>query len=722
MTLVASDRSPADQSSVSTATVKLSLKWGGLENTNIYDARLYRRVNGGSWTYTQTNPGLIVDFWTHEWTITIAPLSRVEWYGVAYHMMPGGELDVTLSPVWTVFGAADTTDPTITSVTPATGNVTPGAGGVTFQASVADNIALANAKLYVDGDLKQTWTTAGTKSRTESLTKGAHTYRWTAQDSSGNTADTGTVNITVQNMLPTVPSGTISVGGQTGAVQVANLGYVWLSWPAFIDGNPEDTLTYTVDYKIGAGEWTQIATGISGLSVEWHPDGGLGAAELRVKANDGTGDSGYLSRASISVVSSQSPNAPTLTAPAGAEEWREGETHTIEWTPASPEHPEGLPCVYEIQFSKSGNFSDAVVLTTSADGGSYSWTLDLSLVTSDTGTCKVRIRASDGYSKTSDWDTSDAFEVQQNAAPVVTLVSPTADELVSGNMPYVVALVTDADSDTLHLEYKLSLRPDLEGGYYLKSALGWENWERASDPFESWSALPEAGATTGQRIRHQTPPLRYDIYYLSVRAFDGILCSDWSDPISFRVTPSGDLPVSCSIGAYSYNVMGLRATERTGGEASPFDFRVPLSILATQPIVRGSSVSIGLSIGSESRVWNGTVENLLSEGAEVLVQCVMDDAYLARKLVAGDEASDDVGTNLAAFVDDYGTPLTSDHIDTDLGVDAALTGGYKSLLDHLREWAQILGLILWVDSDGEVHLEKPADLPDPQYILYEGYE
>jgi hypothetical protein len=60
-------------------------------------------------------------------------------------------------------------------------------------------------------------------------------------------------------------------------------------------------------------------------------------------------------------------------------------------------------------------------------------------------------------------------------------------------------------------------------------------------------------------------------------------------------------------------------------------------------------------------------------------------------------------------------------MDTSLGVTATLVGSYKSLLDHLKEWAQLLGLILWVDSDGEVHLTDPADLADPVYILHEDY-
>ena len=451
--------------------------------------------------------------------------------------------------------------------------------------------------------------------------------------------------------------------------------------------------------------------------MEWIPDDGLGAAELRVKANDGTGDSAsYLSRASITVLSSQSPTDPVLDEPADTP-WREGETHSVTWTEST--HPESLPITYEIQFSAAGDFSDAVVIATTITGASYAWTLATTLVASDTATCKIRLRASDGYSKTSNWDTSGAFTVDENAAPTATLVSPV--DIATGNTPYLVFAVDDDDSDDVHMEVMLSLSPSFGTAYYFKSALSQDGWEEAADPYSTWTDLGSGGATAGNRIRVTCPTLRYDLYFMKYRAYDSILYSDWSPTVEFRVTPSGAVPLTTTVGEDTYLVSGLRVTERTGGEASPFSFRVPLSILATQPIARGASVSIGLYIGGQSRVWNGTVEALVSSGAEVEVQCVQDDAYLARKLVTGDESSADIGAVLAAFVDDYGAPLGSTYMDTTLGVTLAVAGQYKSLLDHLREWAQLLGLILFVDSDGEVHLTDPADVADPTYILFEDY-
>jgi len=335
---------------------------------------------------------------------------------------------------------------------------------------------------------------------------------------------------------------------------------------------------------------------------------------------------------------------------------------------------------------------------------------------------KIRIRASDGYSKTSDWVVSDAFGVLGNVHPTVTLVSPVDGGYAAGNAPYLTFAVGDADADGIHVEAMLSLSPSFSTYDYFRSALSQDGWTEAASPYSTWTDVPAGGATTGNRVRYLCPALRYDVYFMRYRVTDGILYSAWSDVVSFRVTPSGAVPLTCTIGTDTYDISGLQVTERTGGEASPMSFRVPLSILATKPIARGASVSIGLAVGEQSRVWNGTVEALVSAGAEVTVACAQDDAYLARKLVTGDEASADVGAILAAFVDDYGLPLASDHMDTTLGVTTALKGQYRSLLDHLREWAQLLGLVLFADSDGEVHLVARADLADPTYILTEGYE
>jgi hypothetical protein len=376
--LVTNSRTPANN--YHTEATSITLEWTAhtTAGEDITDSLLAWRISGGSWQYERRSWPAGTHSVAHTRRVFPDPGDLVQWFVGAIYVSPGGGGSNYQSATWSAYRDRDTTAPVIAGVLPASGNVAPGSSGVAFQCNVTDNVSLAWVRLYIDGVLEQSWVGSGAKSYTKKLALGPHTYRFEAADGSGNTASTGNINITVINGLPAVPPGAIAVADQTGAVAVANLGHVAVTWPAFLDGNPEDILTYTLENRPAGGTWTPVATGIDGLSYDWSPDIGLGAAELRVKANDGTGDSGYLARAQITIVSSQSPTAPVLVTPAGGENWREGETHTIEFTPAT--HPEGLPIVIEAEFSALGDFSDAVPVGIFANSGDEDWTLGTDLV------------------------------------------------------------------------------------------------------------------------------------------------------------------------------------------------------------------------------------------------------------------------------------------------------------------------------------------------------
>ena len=374
-------RSPLGGTVVSPGTsVTLTCSLTGNDSETFDSPRLYyRRRHYDTWLVSLGSGG--AGSCSVSASVFVNLEDQVEWYVVIYYHDKYGDYHTAMLATWKAHAAPDTTDPTITDVTPATGNAIPEGQGVKFQATLADNYAFSAGALYIDDELEASYNSAGLKTYYKKLSLGAHTYQWTAEDSSGNTVDTGTVNITVVNGLPEVPSGAvITVAGETGAVEVANLGNVLVTWDDFLDGNPEDSLTYTLEARAAGGAWGQVATGLTSPQTHWTPNLGLAQLELRVKANDGTGDSAYLTRTGITVLSSQSPNEPTLTSPVGGETWREGELRNITWTPAAIEHPEGLACTYEMQFSANGTFSDAVIITTGADDGSYAWTLPTDLV------------------------------------------------------------------------------------------------------------------------------------------------------------------------------------------------------------------------------------------------------------------------------------------------------------------------------------------------------
>lgn len=322
MSLNVTGRSPADDAVVAVGSQTMAVALNMTGGAYVYAYRINWRVNGQAWNdtgmiYVSSGTGTVVC----GRTISVSYNQRIDWYPTVYWVDEGGTYRVNASGspwgTWVFSGEPDTTDPAVSGTYPATGNVAPGGNGVTFGATVSDNTIVVQTRLYIDDELEYTWSAGGgAKSHSVPLSLGAHTYEIVAVDGSGNTGTSGVINITVINGLPVPPTGAVTVAGETGAVPVANLGAVPVSWPAFLDGNPEDTLTYTIENRIAEGSWSTVATGLTSPSCEWTPDIGLGSAELRISANDGTGDSAtYLTRTGITIASSQSPTEPVLLTP-----------------------------------------------------------------------------------------------------------------------------------------------------------------------------------------------------------------------------------------------------------------------------------------------------------------------------------------------------------------------------------------------------------------------
>lgn len=722
MPVAPTSRTPAIKATVDPGYTTIGMTFDATDGAYIYEVKLFWRVGSGTWQ--EWSSGISV--WTgtglkFETEVSSPPEAEVEWSATCYFVDEYGRFQVANYYPWPFTVKPDTTAPTITPSAPAASQA-PGVDGITFAANIQDNWNVVSVKLYVDGDLVKTWSAgSGVRSFVKKLTKGAHSYYWWAKDGSGNESQTASTDFTVVNAAPAKPAGVVTVLGRTGAVSVANLGAIPVSWPAFPDGNPEDAVTYRLENRAAGGGWALVAEDISSPAYEWTPDLGLGAVELRVRATDGTDTSDWMTRTGITVVASQPPNAPTLTAPTDSDDWREGETHDVTWTKADPEHPEGLPCTYEVQFSAAGDFSDAVTVGSGLTGESWPWVLSPELVDADTATCKVRVQAVDGGGRASAWSASDAFTVRENAPPTLTLVSPADGEVIAGNELRVTVEVTDADDDPLHVEVEYALRPDWGDSRTARSAFDQDGFTVAEAPYTDWDALGPSGAASGERVRYTTPALRYDYYWVRARVTDGILYSPWSAPIRVLTSPSGLVPLTCTIADEAYLVMGLKVSERTGGEPSPLEFDITLSDYLERPVERGMGVSVGLALDEHVRAWNATVESVRSQGALVHIYCLQDDAYLARKVVPTDYVADDVGANLAALVDEYGAPLDSGGIDTTLGVEADIVGDGKTVGGHLREWSEALGYLFWVDATGTVHVVKPENMPSPDVALWEPF-
>ena len=218
-----------------------------------------------------------------------------------------------------------------------------------------------------------------------------------------------------------------------------------------------------------------------------------------------------------------------------------------------------------------------------------------------------------------------------------------------------------------------------------------------------------------------TETLRFDTYYVHAKVTDGILTSEWTTKIRFVVAPSIYQPIMVTIDSTEWDVEGLRITEQTGGDAGTIEFRLPTDLVraAVNPPQHGDNMAVAVNITGTGRTWNGTVERISYSDAYVDIYVLQDDAYLARKLVTTDQASADIGANLAAIVTAFGSPLTGTNIDITAGVDAAITAQYKTLKEHFGDWTDKILYHLYVDTTGDIWWGDPANLDPPIDILRE---
>lgn len=95
----------------------------------------------------------------------------------------------------------DTTNPSVEVTSPATGSTI--SGSVDFSATATDNVAISKVELFVDGTLVATVQNSPYTAvlNTTTLTDGSHSLSAKAFDTSGNTATSASVSITVSNTV-----------------------------------------------------------------------------------------------------------------------------------------------------------------------------------------------------------------------------------------------------------------------------------------------------------------------------------------------------------------------------------------------------------------------------------------------------------------------------------------------------------------------------------------
>jgi hypothetical protein len=180
--------------------------------------------------------------------------------------------------------APDTIPPAVSITAPSNGATVVGSIAVT--ASATDNVGVARVEFYVDGVLKNTDTAAPWTWTwdTNTATNGTHTLLASAFDGAGNTNNSASVAVTVNNsttdtQAPTVPANLTATRG-TGSIT--------LQWTASTD-NVGVTGYQVWRATSGSGPFTQIAT----PTATTFTDSGLPSGARRfyyVKAFDAAGN------------------------------------------------------------------------------------------------------------------------------------------------------------------------------------------------------------------------------------------------------------------------------------------------------------------------------------------------------------------------------------------------------------------------------------------------
>jgi hypothetical protein len=269
-------------------------------------------------------------------------------------------------------------------------------------------------------------------------------------------SDTSDAVFQVVAATPPVVSVVAPNGGESWVIATASN----ITWGASPGSFPLGTNPITISYSTTgqAGTYNVIATGLAnGGSYTWTvPNAPSTNAFVKVEAKDdravpNTGSD--TSDAAFSITNA-APPAVTVQQPNGGETLPAGGVYQVKWAAAPGTYPLGTDPI-TIEHSSSGCAGGwTQVATNLANSGSYSWNVP---GTPNNSSC-IRVQAKDDQPTPNvGSDTSNGVFsiVVGNAAPQVSIVSPTAAGYARGNTSLVYE-GADANGDTVAYAIKLS--------------------------------------------------------------------------------------------------------------------------------------------------------------------------------------------------------------------------------------------------------------------------
>ncbi|MEO8483553.1 MAG: Ig-like domain-containing protein [Acidobacteriota bacterium] len=348
-----------------------------------------------------------------------------------------GNLVTSLPVLVTVLNAAsDTTDPTVSVSSPATGATV--SGSVVMTAAATDNTGIAGVWFTVDDAIvgvedalapyQATWSTAGTSN-------GPHTIVAYARDPAGNSATSASVTVTVANTTTdrtapsvsvTTPSAGATVSGTTAVTAAAsdNVGVIGVQ--------------FTVDGANLGGEVTSSPYG-----VVWNTGGvSNGSHALRAIARDAAGNRTTSAVVTVAVSNVVDSTAPTVSLSAPAAGATLTGTTTLSATASDNIGVAG------VRFTIDGT---TVGVEDTSSPFSISW--NSASVSSGQHTVRAVARDAAGNTQTSAARTVTVANLTDTAAPSVSITAPAGGTTLSG----AVSVSASASDNTgvIGVQFKL---------------------------------------------------------------------------------------------------------------------------------------------------------------------------------------------------------------------------------------------------------------------------
>ena len=231
---------------------------------------------------TALDPTLVT---AHSVTITgLAPSTTYNWR--VRSMDAAGNETVSANSTFATAAVSDTTVPTVTWSGPPANSIL--LGTVTLTATASDNVAVGGVQFLLDGNtLLGTEDTTSPYSfswNTTTASNGTHTLQARARDTSGNTATTAAISVTVDNLAPTgsvvinsnaaatrntTVTLTLSASDTLGPVtqmRFSNDGTTFSTAEAYATSKSwaltsgDGTKTVYAQYRDAAGNWSTAAT------------------------------------------------------------------------------------------------------------------------------------------------------------------------------------------------------------------------------------------------------------------------------------------------------------------------------------------------------------------------------------------------------------------------------------------------------------------------------